>query len=171
MRRRRRAPDAFGHQEEPVVVLERRVRRLAVGVGVVMALLVVLQLVSGGLNIYLLDQNGNRADEAKITAHRASVAARKAKQAAKEIQTQRVTNTLANCKDQNARHDHTIDALDKLIAMATKGIPPAQAAEMKRGRASTILLIDALAPKQDCERRVRMLTAPQSSRAPRPRSP
>jgi hypothetical protein len=64
---------------------------------------------------------------------------------------------LVTCAETNERHDNTIAALDALIAMA----PPGPRRERARAsRASTVLLIDALVPKYDCEQRAQRLTRP-----------
>jgi MoxR-like ATPase len=65
-----------------------------------------------------------------------------------QIQVERRRNTLHGCLDQNSRHDRTIQRLDKIIARLDT---PEQRARAARGRASTVLLIDALAPHRDCD--------------------
>lgn len=54
------------------------------------------------------------------------------------------------CLDQNSRHDATIDRLDELIDAAVAR-EPAREREIRASRASTLILIEALAPQQDCE--------------------
>jgi hypothetical protein len=62
------------------------------------------------------------------------------------IQEQRRDSILYGCREQNARHDRTIATLDRLIAQA----PAGRRERARQGRAGTVLLIEALAPKRDC---------------------
>jgi len=92
------------------------------------------------------------------------------------IQDERADAIMRTCEDQNHRHDRTTATLDRLLLervlrrRVAPGAPAAEVtyrllAELKRApsplrmrlvvsRASTQLLIDALAPRQDCEARV-----------------
>ena len=94
--------------------------------------------------------------------HDASV---KASQAAVEIQSQRVAAVRMSCQDQNRRHDETIATLDKLIAQ----VPGSRRQRAKESRNSTVLLINALAPKRDCEAVVRaaVKTPPPAKNLPK----
>jgi hypothetical protein len=60
------------------------------------------------------------------------------------IQEQRRDSILSGCREQNARHDRTIATLDRLIAEA----PAGRRERARQGRAGTVLLIEALAPKR-----------------------
>jgi len=72
----------------------------------------------------------------------------KAVDTTQRVQQSRVEVTRTNCLAQNNRHDATVRKLDQLIA----DIPPgARRRRAERGRASTVALIDALAPKRDCK--------------------
>lgn len=64
-----------------------------------------------------------------------------------EINAQRADSIRTSCNDQNHRHDNTIHELHALVDQ----LPPARRAQAKRNISSTILLIDALAPKQNCD--------------------
>lgn len=66
---------------------------------------------------------------------------------AQQIQRERKRNVLESCQEINRRHDNTIAALDLLIAK----LPPSRRERARQGRASTVLLIEALAPKRQCE--------------------
>jgi hypothetical protein len=68
-----------------------------------------------------------------------------------QIQQQRATATRVNCQEQNVRHDAAITELDRLI----RRLPLPQRARAVRGRDGTVALINALAPKRDCEALVR----------------
>lgn len=85
------------------------------------------------------------------------------------IQAQRAEVTLTNCLDQNDRHDHTVMQLDDVLRKrklairrqikeaTTEGERTALRAQIDAlddARASTISLIDALAPHQNCEQLV-----------------
>lgn len=66
-----------------------------------------------------------------------------------EIQRQRAENIMRDCVDQNNRHDKTVRTLDELLKKS--GVSPARRAA---SRQTTVLLINALAPKQDCDKLV-----------------
>lgn len=74
-----------------------------------------------------------------------------AKALAVQIQQERARNIRLGCEQQNQRHDDTIRALDRLIAL----VPASGRARAEQGRAGTLLLINALAPKRDCVALVR----------------
>lgn len=63
---------------------------------------------------------------------------------------ERTDAIIRECHDQNQRHDHTVAELDVLLARAEKHAPPAQRKQMAASRQFTILLIDQLAPRQNC---------------------
>lgn len=95
---------------------------------------------------------GNQADKATKTAEEtrklalvSATLSRDTARLAREIQSSRTTL----CEDQNKRHDRTIERLNKIIDQA-KRRQPDRAAEIERARAQNILLIEALAPEQDC---------------------
>lgn len=77
---------------------------------------------------------------------------------AAQIQQSRREATLSSCAEQNDRHDQTIATLDRLLAAAVKR-DPGQAARLKQSRASTVLLINALAPRRDCQKRAQRLVS------------
>jgi hypothetical protein len=74
------------------------------------------------------------------------------------IQQERVTNIRDACEQQNLRHDETIATLDKLLARRLEGASDETRAQAEQSRAATVLLIEALAPKRDCEQVVRAQT-------------
>lgn len=69
-----------------------------------------------------------------------------------QINNERAANVLRSCREVNQRHDNTIRALDELLKRADRQATPEQ---IERSRASTTLLIDALAPKRSCDLLVR----------------
>ncbi|MEJ7784749.1 MAG: hypothetical protein WKF96_08100 [Solirubrobacteraceae bacterium] len=64
------------------------------------------------------------------------------------IQESRLDGIRRNCVDQNRRHDATVRTLDSNIAKLPPGDRRTRA---KLSRDSTVLLIDALAPRRDCD--------------------
>lgn len=88
--------------------------------------------------------------------HLAKVRAQDNAENAQRIQDQRATSTRESCVDQNHRHDATIRRIRVLVRCAHK---PASAA------APSIELIDALAPRQDCDQLVldRVIAPPAPS--------
>jgi hypothetical protein len=69
-----------------------------------------------------------------------------------EIQRERAEAIRVNCQEQNVRHDLTIRKLDELIDRLPPGRRKRRAVSNRDG---TVALIEALAPKRDCERLVR----------------
>jgi hypothetical protein len=65
------------------------------------------------------------------------------------IQKSRAEIAYTNCLDQNGRHDKTIERLDVLLEKAVKANPEREM-QIRASRASTIFLIEALAPHQNC---------------------
>lgn len=79
-------------------------------------------------------------------------------QVVKQIQDERANNIRSSCQDQNTRHDDTVAALDKLADRDLKQADtPAEKVRAQQTIDGTKALVDALAPKGDCEQRVREL--------------
>lgn len=78
----------------------------------------------------------------------------RAKTLVQDIQSQRVEAIRNNCRDQNTRHLNTLHELDVLDAR----LPPSRRAEARAGRPGVVLLINALAPYQDCKKVVALAT-------------
>lgn len=76
-------------------------------------------------------------------------------QQTREIQDQREASIRRMCEDSNRRHDNTIHKLDELIAIRVKTSSPAEVKRIVNSKASTVLLIEALAPKLNCDDQVR----------------
>lgn len=104
----------------------------------VLRLVVLILLLGGVASGYFYSQNDQRIDD---------------------IQAARAESIRFSCEEQNDRHDATIRKLDELIAKS----PPERRAEAQERRAGTVLLINALAPERDCERRVRLLLNPAAN--------
>lgn len=88
--------------------------------------------------------------------------AREARQLAIRIQQERTASISEGCQQQNSRHDATIAALDALLARASRDANSARREQLKQSRRSTVLLIDSLAPKQNCEALVKSRVATSS---------
>lgn len=71
--------------------------------------------------------------------------------ATQQINAERERNIRAACEAQNKRNHNTIQQLDALIAKA----PPERRERAAASRPGTVLLINALAPRRDCEALVR----------------
>lgn len=75
------------------------------------------------------------------------------------IQRERADAIMRDCREGNKRHDNTIHALDAIMRQNIReGRTTAQQAA--RSRQLTILLIDALAPRQDCKALVKAAVSP-----------
>jgi hypothetical protein len=76
------------------------------------------------------------------------------------IQAQRRQSVNNTCVAQDQRHDATIKRLNAGLNAAEKTASPAQLAQVRQSRAFTISLINALAPKQNCQAAVKRALAP-----------
>lgn len=76
------------------------------------------------------------------------------------IQDERAAATLQNCLAVNDRQDVTKARLDELIT----ALPPRRRVRAEAGQRGTVLLIEALAPKRDCEALVRRNVRPPPAR-------
>lgn len=82
---------------------------------------------------------------------------------AQEIQRQRVDALLMNCREQNRRHDRTVATLDALLVKRVRTAGKRERVRLRASRASTISLIQALAPKRRCdEYAARLAPTPQA---------
>jgi type VI protein secretion system component VasK len=73
------------------------------------------------------------------------------RQVTAQIQKERERSIRTTCEEQNKRNKSTVRALDQLIEQA----PASRRDRARQSRAGTVLLINALAPMQDCEELVR----------------
>lgn len=113
-----------------LVAIEAGYNRFSRQVKRILALLAVAQLGLGILSVYLVGQNNSRAKETRALVDR--------------IQLERARNVRDACVSQNAKNRDTKAELRRLNPDA----PPKQ-------QEATDLVIDKLAPVQDCEARVR----------------
>lgn len=99
-------------------------------------------------------------------------------EATAQIQKERARNIRSSCEAQNERHDSTIDTLNRVVlerltrehvpvavpprevkirlAAAMKLADPPVRTQIQQSIGSTSLLIDALAPRRDCDELVRL---------------
>lgn len=80
---------------------------------------------------------------------------------AKAIQQSRFNS----CEDQNARHDHTIQVLDRVLKDFVRNHPN-EAKQAIESRADNVFLINALLPKRDCSKLNQPATSRPSSDPP-----
>ena len=72
---------------------------------------------------------------------------------AEQIQVERQRSIRASCVETNRRHDETIQTLNQIFDDIPRGSERRRRAEA--GHASTVLLIQAMLPKRNCEKIVR----------------
>jgi hypothetical protein len=96
---------------------------------IILSVLVLVEVVVGVVSIVLWERTRDNAD--RIQQNRVSIAAN-------------------SCRDQNQRHDNTLVALNQVLQQARKseGISSQQA---QQSQSQTTLLINALAPHQNCQ--------------------
>lgn len=132
--RRRHGYAELEHKlDQHALRIEERIRRYLIGGLVAFAIIGLIcaaSLVGFGI---LLREQGSQADE---------------------IQRQRAESIQRECRNQNLRHENTIDQLNEQIAVILK-THPSRAQEIRRQVKYTIALIDALAPHQDCAKQVK----------------
>lgn len=117
----------------------------------VIAVLVLVQFVVGGVSIYLLDQNSNRQEETSQALADTRKALKQTRQALQEVQAQRRENIIRSCEDTNRRHDTTIRRINNVVKRTTVNATEAERAEVQRGTAGFIFIIEGLAPPvKDC---------------------
>lgn len=76
-----------------------------------------------------------------------------------EIQSSRKNSILISCEEQNTRNENSIFTLDDLLSRG-KFVSQAETMQIEQTKTFTILLINALAPKQNCAQRVKKFTKP-----------
>lgn len=74
-----------------------------------------------------------------------------------DIQRSRAENVRSACLEQNARNRASLSALDTVLAKAGVGAGRERKEQLRQSRESTALLINALAPRRNCELRVKQL--------------
>lgn len=138
---------------------------------VILAILALIQALLATASIYLIDQNSNRADEARTLSEQNAKVIHDLRDVVKTIQVQRAQTTRTTCLDQNARYDNAIRDLN---AQVKRIKPTLNARELARLNASidgSKKLIRSLAPPLDCEKRVKAVLGQKGGdlNAPRPK--
>lgn len=70
------------------------------------------------------------------------------KERVNDIQNQRISL----CEDQNNKHDNTIKEINKQVAIRKKSLSAKARVALDERRNQTVLLINVLAPKRDCQK-------------------
>lgn len=141
---------------------DKRLRKFFIGALIacsIIGLATAAALVGFGI---VLDEQQNTADQlARIV--------RQNKQFTIDIQQQRRDSILESCKAQNERHDGSVDALVKGSNEDQKNADSEAARkEIRRRRDVTIALLDALAPVENCEEKVKQAVKPPTPPKPSP---
>lgn len=136
----------------------------------VLGVLVVVCAITGYLSVHLLARNRHQQHQLQIAQAALLNQQHRIAQLVTSIQSQRYQNALDNCSAQNGRHDKTVLVLDRVLLMSLhikpigttaealelqiakveKALPAPARRMLDQGRASTVLLINALAPRQPC---------------------
>jgi hypothetical protein len=77
----------------------------------------------------------------------------------KEIQASRKNSILISCEEQNSRNENSISTLNNLLSKKLI-VSKEKLMQIEQTKNFTILLINALAPKQNCAQRVEKFTRP-----------
>lgn len=92
-----------------------------------------------------------------------------------EIRQQRADGIRVSCEEVNTRNRTTVKTYDRQIAGIEPRLKPRERAQLKESRDFTVGLINALAPVEDCNARVRQFTQghpkPKATRAAAARKP
>lgn len=78
-----------------------------------------------------------------------------------DLAAERNQTILRACGAQNARHAAAIAELNHLIAAAARKLPPARRAALRASARGSVLLIEALAPYENCQRQLQLATKTQ----------
>jgi len=133
-------------------------RRIAIGVvsGLVAAIVIIFAV---GLALTLSWQSTELTRTHDLGLQTRALAV-EANSLATEIKQSRTASIREACRAQNRRHAHTVRTLKHIFTQATRGLPRAARPQLKRSHQATLLLVDALAPIEDCAARVRTLSHP-----------
>lgn len=117
-------------------------RRYTRKTNTILLILALAQIGLGTLSVYLVGQNNKRSSEhVRVSeANRRTVA---------QIQAERERNSRNACESLNARNRNTKREIRRLVRDAPPR--PGNRAEQRRNLAGTFLIIDRLAPVQNCD--------------------
>ena len=76
----------------------------------------------------------------------------------REIRQQRADSIRVSCEEVNTRNRTTVKTYDHQISAIVPRLKPRERAQLKQSRDFTVGLINALAPVEDCNARVRQFT-------------
>lgn len=142
--------------EDHITGTDRRLRKFFIGALAVLAIIGFSTAASiAGFGIVLHEQQ-QTSDQQQKTAKQLAKLVVQNKQFTKDIQKQRRESIREACREQTRKHDKTVNALMKGSNLDQKNAPNAAARkEIRRRRDVTIGLIDALAPAENCEQKVK----------------
>jgi hypothetical protein len=86
----------------------------------------------------------------------------------REIRQQRADSIRVSCEEVNTRNRTTVETYDHQIVAIEPMLKPRERAQLKQSRDFTVGLINALAPVEDCNARVRQFT--QGHPKPKPKA-
>lgn len=112
-----------------------------------LTILFLIQLGLGLLAVYLVGQNQKRGDETR--------------RLVAEVYDSRKQSLLITCREQNIRHDKTIATLHNIIETLKPRLSASDRANLAAGIEGNIKLIDAIAPREDCDKRASRLLGPK----------
>lgn len=113
------------------------------------AVIIVAVVVAGALAFDTAKVSSLTSSQTTL-ATQALAQSRQARGFASDIAAQRHQTILRQCREQNARHNHTIRVLNRILRKAERASPPPRRAQIRESRSSTVLLIDQLAPHRNC---------------------
>lgn len=124
--------------DEKIKILYKKYDKLARNIVIVLSFLFISQFGLGIWNLNLSHDNSVRTEE---------------------IQSSRKNSILISCEEQNMRNENSISTLNDLL-FKNKIISIQQKNQIEQTKTFTILLINALAPRQNCAMRVKRFTKP-----------
>lgn len=77
--------------------------------------------------------------------------AKEARQLAVRIQQERTTSLREGCQQQNSRHNVAVSRLDEIYARAGRNVGEQRRRQLEQSRKSFTLVVEGLAPHQNCE--------------------
>lgn len=148
--------DRIDEIKEEVVTEQRAISNHLIRVtSIILGVLVVVQLGLGIWSLVLTNRQGDQNDRVRKQSEQIAAQSKQIADQNKQlaILVQGIQDSREEeCRQQNERHDGSIDALRKGSNEDIRNAPNAAAKkEVRRRRDVTISLLDALAPHQDCD--------------------
>lgn len=125
------------HSRDRIDEIARNYNRFNKRALAVLLVLTILTTAFGVLSVWLTFENRHRAHEALALSQ--------------AIQDERAESVRRNCQDQNHRHDNTINKLNA-ISDTVIAQDPSRRAQVTMSIQQSIILINAIIPKRDCEK-------------------